>query len=443
MQVATNTESSKNVGNAILYETVLTIMDIHSESGLRVLAINILGRFLLNPDKNIRYVALNTLLRTVSVDISAVQRHRTTVVDCLKDPDISIKKRAIELCFALINATNIRSMSKEILIFMETAEPEFKSICSSNMYIATERYSPDRRWHFDTMVKVMKAAGNNVPEDVVSSMIQLISEHSELQAYASYHLYLAALEDVCSTQPLLQVACWTIGEFSDLLISYQDPDEVGQCKVTEQNIVLILQQILLSSLSTLTTKEYALTAITKVTTRIPDVQKEIANLLRSFTCNMSLELQQRSLEYSHLIDLHHLRNALLERMPIITGKSLHAAAAPIQNGDVVGNESDLYDEREEASAATNAVDVQPKKTVDLLGLLDDSPPDPVTSETMPSKPSSQHPADVHQDLLGLFGFSEGACLSQCPAHKRCCLHSKSAARHRFETYLTVSFSKQE
>lgn len=96
LQVATNTECSRNVGNAILYECVLTIMGIEAEPGLRVLAVNILGKFLLNKDNNIRlpitlytcspirYVALNTLNKSVEANMVAVQRHRNTIVDCLR-----------------------------------------------------------------------------------------------------------------------------------------------------------------------------------------------------------------------------------------------------------------------------------------------------------------------------------------------------------------------
>lgn len=43
-QVASNTEAARNAGNAILYEAVQTIMGVESIGGLRVLAINILGR---------------------------------------------------------------------------------------------------------------------------------------------------------------------------------------------------------------------------------------------------------------------------------------------------------------------------------------------------------------------------------------------------------------
>ena len=53
---------------------------------------------LLFRDNNIRYVALNTLAKVVGVDTQAVQRHRTTVVECVKDADVSIRYITLNIC---------------------------------------------------------------------------------------------------------------------------------------------------------------------------------------------------------------------------------------------------------------------------------------------------------------------------------------------------------
>ncbi|KAF8368318.1 apg-1 [Pristionchus pacificus] len=407
-QVATNTETAKNVGNAILYETVLTIMEIRSESGLRVLAVNILGRFLLNPDKNIRYVALNTLLKTVSVDYQAVQRHRTTVVDCLKDPDVSIRKRAMELCFALINQTNIANMTKEILIFLETADPEFKADCASKMYIATERYSPASDWHLDTMITVLRLAGNYVPDEVVSCMIQLISSHAELQHYAAIALFRAATADAQqNAQPLLQVAFWTIGEFGDLLLV---PINDESNRIDESDVLTLFEAVLPSTLTGLQTKCYAVTALTKLATRFGSTVDRIVALIKIHQAHIHLELQQRSVEFANLL-AQPQRTAYLERMPVITHNSLQdsaaaaAVGAPGAAGVAIHEGANLLDVAAAPAAAAaggnGAMD-------DLLGLMGD-----VGGVAAPA--AHHHGAPVAagglgglDDLLGGLGLGGGA-----------------------------------
>ena len=84
-------------------------------------------------------MALNTLLKTVNLDHSAVQRHRSTILDCLKENDISIQRRALELSFALVNSSNIRSIMKEIVAFLEVADAEFKSYICTNVLRVAEK----------------------------------------------------------------------------------------------------------------------------------------------------------------------------------------------------------------------------------------------------------------------------------------------------------------
>ncbi|XP_065885853.1 AP-1 complex subunit gamma-1-like [Dysidea avara] len=321
-QVATNTESGKNVGHAILYETVITIMDINSESGLRVLAINILGRFLVNNDKNIRYVALNTLLRTVHADHNAVQRHRSTILDCLKDDDISIKRRALELSFALIDENNIRSVVKELISFLDVAAPEFKSYIASNLVAIAEKYSPNKRWHLDTILSVLTKAGGYIRDDIVSDMIQFISQTTEYQSVAVQQLYTALRCDIV-TQALVQVAVWSIGEYGELL--FVDIDDEVKPDATESDVVKLLESILFTPHSNLVTREFAINAVMKLSVRFKSSESDIKRIIQHYGNHMNIEIQQRSVEYTSIMNkATSVRKGLLERMPPIEVKDTTA-----------------------------------------------------------------------------------------------------------------------
>ncbi|GAB0093250.1 AP-1 complex subunit gamma [Sergentomyia squamirostris] len=363
-QVATNTETSKNVGNTILYETVLSIMDIRSEGGLRVLAINILGRFLLNSDKNIRYVALNTLLRTVHADTSAVQRHRTTILECLKDPDVSIRRRAMELSFALMNGQNIRSMTKELLVFLEKADSEFKAQCSSGMVLSAERFAPSIRWHLDTQLNILVAAGNYVRDDVVSSTIQLISSSPSIeQTYITAKLWdaLQTPNNCEDKQPLLQVAVWAIGEYGDLFMYGERNDDLIRPK--EKDIVDMYQKLLWAPQGSTASKQYNLMSLAKLSTRLQAGQDDIRQIIDAFGSHLNVELQQRGVEFSQLFKTHsHLRPALLEKMPPMQINRMSTqngagdnATSPDENGSGDLIENGLDDENATITEGSNAL----------------------------------------------------------------------------------------
>lgn len=316
-QVATNTESAKNVGNSILYESVLTILEIEADSGLRVLGVNILGKFLTNKDNNIRYVALNTLIKVVAVEPNAVQRHRNTILECLRDPDISIRRRALDLSFTLINEGNVRVLIRELLAFLEVADNEFKPIMTSQIGVAADRFAPTKRWHVDTMLRVLKLAGNYVKEQILSSFVRLIATTPDLQTYSVQKLY-AGLKDDITQEGLTLAGTWVIGEYGDALLrggQYEEEELVQEVK--ESDIVDLFTTILNSAYSTQIITEYIVTSAMKLTARLkePSQIDRIRRLLSSRTSDLSIEIQQRAVEYGNLFAYDDIRRGVLERMP--------------------------------------------------------------------------------------------------------------------------------
>ncbi|TDZ34647.1 AP-1 complex subunit gamma-1 [Colletotrichum trifolii] len=382
-QVATNTDSSKNVGNSILYEAVLTILDIEADSGLRVLGVNILGKFLSNRDNNIRYVALNTLIKVVAIEPNAVQRHRNTILECLRDPDISIRRRALELSFTLINESNVRVLIRELLAFLEVADNEFKPTMTSQIGIAADKFAPNKRWHVDTMLRVLTLAGNYVKEPIMSSFIRLVATTPELQTYAVQKLYSNLKKDI-TQESLTQAGAWCIGEYGDALLrggQYEEEELVKEVK--EYEITDLFNTILNSNFATQVTTEYIVTALIKLTTRFADsTQTErVRQLLQNHQTSLDVEVQQRAVEYSNLFSYDQIRNGVLEKMPPPQIKEESRVLGPATT-------------KKSAKAANRRSRVVKPTEQDLLFDLMDTPP-----STTPAAGSASN-TDLLADILG-------------------------------------------
>lgn len=140
------------------------------------------------------YVALTTLLRTVQGGDNAsdaVQRHRETIVDCLREPDITIRRRALALVFALINANNVALLVAEVLAFLKVADAEFKAYIVTELLIAANKFSPSHRWHVDTCLEILRVASAYVQEEGVAEIVQILASKAELHRHVSQELYAA------------------------------------------------------------------------------------------------------------------------------------------------------------------------------------------------------------------------------------------------------------
>ncbi len=384
-QVATNTDSAKNVGNSILYESVLTILDIEADSGLRVLGVNILGKFLTNKDNNIRYVALNTLIKVVAVEPNAVQRHRNTILECLRDPDISIRRRALDLSFTLINEGNVRVLIRELLAFLEVADNEFKPIMTSQIGVAADRFAPNKRWHVDTMLRVLKLAGNYVKEQILSSFVRLIATTPDLQTYSVQKLY-AGLKDDITQEGLTLAGTWVIGEYGDSLLrggQYEEEELVKEVK--EKDVVDLFETILGSAYSTQIVAEYIVTSAMKLTSRLKDPSQidRIRRLLSNRTSDLSIEIQQRAVEYGNLFAYDDIRRGVLERMP----------PPEIREEQRVLGEATPKQKRAATKARKPVKQTEQDMLLDLMGGSD-------TADTSATLNGSQNNADLLADILG-------------------------------------------
>ncbi|OEL26891.1 AP-1 complex subunit gamma-2, partial [Dichanthelium oligosanthes] len=362
-QVSTKTESNKNAGNAILY------------------------------------VALNMLMRAITVDALAVQRHRATILECVKDADASIRKRALELVFLLVNDTNAKPLTKELIDYINIADPDFKGDLTAKICAIVEKFSQEKLWYLDQMFKVLSLAGHHVKDDVCHALIVVLSNASELQGYSVRSLY-KALQAYGKQGSLVRVAVWCIGEYGEMLVNNVGMlDGEEPITVTESDAVDAVEVALNCHSADVTTGAMCLVALLKLSSRFPSTSERVKQIVAQNKENVVLELQQRSIEFSSIIQRHQsIRPSLLERMPVLDEASYLLKRATATQATISADKL--------APAITPGGlklpnGVAKPTSAPLADLLDLSSDGALASTTA----STTTPNDFLQDLLGIGGVS--------------------------------------
>ena len=77
-------------------------------------------------------------------------------------------------------------------------------------------FAPSPRWHIDTLIKVLAVAGSYDRSGIDSTLLVLVSQHSDLYSYVVHKLFTLLSENTAQL-PLVHVALWCIGEYGEML----------------------------------------------------------------------------------------------------------------------------------------------------------------------------------------------------------------------------------
>uniref|UniRef100_A0A671RD67 AP-2 complex subunit alpha n=1 Tax=Sinocyclocheilus anshuiensis TaxID=1608454 RepID=A0A671RD67_9TELE len=300
-----------NAKNAILFEAISLIIHYDSEPNLLVRACNQLGQFLQHRETNLRYLALESMCTLASSEFSheAVKTHIETVINALKtERDVSVRQRAADLLYAMCDRSNAKQIVAEMLSYLETADYSIREEMVLKVAILAEKYAVDYSWYVDTILNLIRIAGDYVSEEVWYRVIQIVINRDDVQGYAAKTVFEALQAPACH-ENMVKVGGYILGEFGNLIAGDPRSSPLVQFNLLHSKF----------HLCSVPTRALLLSAYIKFINLFPETKSTIQEVLRSDSQirNSDVELQQRAVEYLKLSSIAStdVLATVLEEMP--------------------------------------------------------------------------------------------------------------------------------
>ena len=315
--IVTKNVNKNNADHSILFESINLV--IHYKEAIREKirwdVISILGKFISVREPNIRYLALDTMARLQGNPVTnyLISEHMSTILISLRDPDVSIRKRALDLLYVMCNHSSAKNIVQELLDFLQETAFQLKEDVVLKIAILAEKFAANLKWYVDVVVKIMECAGDFVSDDIWFRVAQIVTGfgsaagNEALQHYAALKLF-NSLNTAHPHETLLKLGAYVLSEYGFLISGMPG-------KSFEKQFELLNRHFQTCSNSA---RGMILTTFMKLITQSPDLKETILPIFEGYTDYWDVEIQQRAFEYMSLCNnekFDQSKSEILEKMP--------------------------------------------------------------------------------------------------------------------------------
>jgi len=220
-------DAKNQIGNALVYETVKTIASIYPNPQLLAQCALVISRFIKSTNNNLRYAGLNALACIVNVNPKYAAEHQMAVVDCLEDPDETLRKKTLDLLYKMTKPNNVEVIVERMLAFLKRDGDKYsdeyvRAEAVSRVAELAERYAPNTKWYVETMTELFESAGDVVKPSIGQNLMRLIAEGTgdaaadKLSRKSAANTYVKLFKRPKLPLVLLEVMVWVVGEYGEL-----------------------------------------------------------------------------------------------------------------------------------------------------------------------------------------------------------------------------------
>ncbi|CZT45982.1 related to alpha-adaptin C [Rhynchosporium secalis] len=297
-----------NAQNAVLFEAINLIIHLDTEQALMQQISHRLGKFIQSRETNVRYLGLEAMthLAARAEALDPIKQHQGIIIGSLKDRDISVRRKGLDLLYSMCDQTNAQPIVGELLQYLQNADFAIREEMVLKIAILTEKYATDIQWYVDISLRLIAMAGDHVSDEVWHRVIQIVTNNEELQVYAAQNILQYLKADHCH-ETLVKIGGYILGEFGHLIA------EDKGCSPIEQFIAL---QGKLQGCSS-PTRAIILSCFIKFVNLFPEIKPRLMYVFEAYSHTLDSELQQRACEYFALASLpsDDLLRTVCDEMP--------------------------------------------------------------------------------------------------------------------------------